>query len=107
MYIIKLIQLIHLIIIFLISISIFISNKQFKNKILLILLFILFHHITNYGRCGLTDLEYFITKKPYRRGFIYRILSPFMHINNIYLKKYIYILHIIYIFLLIYQINKY
>lgn len=107
MIIIKLINLIHFIIVFLISISIFIPSQKFKKYILIILLFILFHLMTNHGKCGLTELEYYITGKPYELGFIYRILSPFMNVDKKYFKNKLYLLHLLYIIILIYQLLDY
>jgi len=107
MIIVKLINLIHVILIFFISISIFIPLHKFKKNILLILLFILFHHITNNGKCGLTQLEYYITGKPHSHGFIYRLLKPFLKIDEKYINNKLYLLHLLYIIILTYQLLNY
>ena len=104
MIIVNLINLIHLLLIICITISIFIPSLIFKEYILLILIFILLHYITNNGKCGLTQLEYYITGKPYELGFIYRIINPIIKINPKYLKNKLYIIHILYIIILMYQI---
>ena len=105
MIIVKIIQLIHLILVILMFISIFIPSYKFKKFILLILLFALFHHITNNGKCGLTELEYYITGKPHEHGFIYRLLKPFLKMDEKYISNNLYMLHILYIIILIYQIR--
>ena len=56
--IIKIIQLLHLILVILLVGSVFIQNYQLKKYAFTFLIFIFIQYITNYGKCGLTELEY-------------------------------------------------
>jgi len=104
--IIKLIQLIHLILIIIIITSVFIPNYQLKQFSFAFLIFIFIHWITNYGRCGLTEIEYIIRGEKYKEGFIYRIVKPIITIPEKYFENYIHLIHAIWTFVLYYQITQ-
>jgi hypothetical protein len=103
--IIFLIQGLHLILVISLAMSIFITNTQFKILCITLLIFMLFHYITNYGKCGLTQLEYLIMGEKYQEGFLYRLIKPVITIPEQYFDKNIFYIHIIYIIILFYQIN--
>ena len=99
------IQGLHLLLIGSLASSIFIPNIQFKILCVTLLVFMLFHYITNYGKCGLTQLEYLFMGEKYKEGFLYRLIKPVITIPEEYFNKYFFYIHIIYIIILIYQIN--
>lgn len=103
--IVLLIQGLHLLLIGSLAISIFIPNIQFKIFCLTLLVFMLFHYITNYGKCGLTQLEYLFMGEKYKEGFLYRLIKPVITIPEEYFNKHFFYVHIIYIIILFYQIN--
>jgi hypothetical protein len=82
----KIIQLLHLLLVIGIILSIFITNINIKQIFFTLLIFLFMQHIINYGKCGLTELEYIIKGEKY--------------FNN-----YLYILHIIWIIILGYQLD--
>ena len=106
-YIINLIKIIHLIIIIICVISIIIPNEKIKKYSLIFLIFILFHYLTNNGKCGLTEIEYYFSNKSYNEGFIYKIIKPIISTPEKYINNYLYILHIIWIYILIKQLKIY
>lgn len=106
-YLVRLIQLIHFyLILFLVS-SIFYNNYKVKKNALTILLFLLFHYITKNGRCGLTELEYLIKGENYQEGFLYRLINPIINVPETYFEDYLFIIHILWIGILSYQIKFY
>ena len=106
MEIFKIINLLHGLFIFGLFISVFIDNYQIKNIALSLLILILIQFITNYGRCGLTEIEYLFKREKYKEGFIYRLVKPIITMPEHYFNKYIHILHILWIIILWQQINK-
>ena len=102
--IVQIIRLIHYFVILLVLSSIFIPYYKIKKIALAILLFMLFQFITNYGKCGLTELEYLFLGKKYESGFIYRTLKPFIKIPEDYLYKKLYVMHILLIVTLLFQL---
>lgn len=96
--------IVHLLLVILSIISIIIPNNSIKKYALIYFIFILFHYITNNGRCGLTELEYMLFNKDYTEGFIYKIIKPLIKIPEIYFNYYLYIFHILWIFILYYQL---
>jgi len=103
--IIKLIQFIHLALILLLCSSIFIPISKVKELALTLLIFMLFHYITNYGKCGLTQIEYLIMGEKYKEGFLYRLIKPIITVPENYFNKYLFWIHITYIMILIYQLE--
>jgi hypothetical protein len=101
----KIIQLLHLLLIIGIISSIFINDINVKNIFFTLLIFLFMQYITNYGKCGLTELEYIIKGEKYQEGFLYRLIKPIIVIPEKYFNKYIYILHIIWIIILAYQLD--
>jgi hypothetical protein len=102
----KIINLIHGLFVFWLFISVFINNYQNKKLVLSVLILILIQFMTNYGRCGLTEIEYLFKREKYKEGFIYRIVKPIITIPEDYFYKYIHILHILWIIILWNQINN-
>ena len=99
------IQILHiLLIIFLLS-SIFIDSLKVKEWALALIIFILLQFVTNYGKCGLTEIEYMFTRENYKEGFIYRLIKPIITVPEDYFDKYLYIVHIIYVIILVYQLK--
>lgn len=106
MEIIKIINLTHWILIFGLSISIFINNYQYKKISLSLLILILIQFIINNGKCGLTEIEYLIKGEQYKEGIIYQFVKPIITIPENYIDKYFYILHILWIWILWKQLEK-
>jgi|UniRef100_A0A6C0EEC0 hypothetical protein len=102
--IIKLVNILHLIIIITSIVSIIIPIIIVKKYALIFLIFILFHYLTNNQKCGLTELEYYLLKKKYNEGFIFKLIKPIITIPEHYFNKYLYLLHILWILILYYQI---
>ena len=102
---IKIINLLHLLLILTIISSVIIPYKQLKELIFTLLIFIFIQYITNYGKCGLTEIEYLLKGEQYQEGFIYRLVKPIITISEKYIDLYLYIFHIIWIFILGYQLN--
>jgi len=101
--IIEIIQLLHLLLVASISLSIFLPFAQLKYYSLVLLVYILFQYVTNYGKCGLTQLEYYIMGEKYQEGFLYRLIKPVITVSESYFDNYVFLLHIIYIIILSYQ----
>ena len=99
------IKIIHALLLLFIASSIIIPIKQYKLYALTLLLFILFHHITNYGKCGLTEIEYIFTREKYKEGFMYRLIKPIITIPEKYFDNMLYIIHFIWILILFLQLK--
>lgn len=104
--IIKIIYFIHLILVLILFCSIFINDYNIKKYSFVFMIFIFLQYITNYGKCGLTELEYIFKKEKYQEGFIYRIIKPIITIPEKYFDNYLFMLHIIWIFILWKQLNN-
>ena len=102
---IKIIKLLHLLLILTIVSSIMIPNKQLKEFIFTLLIFIFIQYITNYGKCGLTEIEYLLKGEKYQEGFIYRLIKPIITISEKYINMYLYWFHILWILILGYQLK--
>ena len=102
---IKIINLLHLLLILTIISSIIIPYKKLKELIFTLLIFIFVQYITNYGKCGLTEIEYLLKGEKYQEGFIYRLIKPIITISEKYIDMYLYMVHIFWIFILGYQLN--
>jgi hypothetical protein len=106
--IVKIIQFIHLLIIFIVIISLFIPNYFVKKIVLIFLLYLCLQYILGYEKCGLTELEYLILgEKNHKEGFMYRLIKPMIKIPEKYFDDKLFILHITWIIILMYQIYLY
>jgi hypothetical protein len=105
--IIKIINLLHALLIIFLCLSIFIDNNEIKNNALVLLIFIFFHYITNYGKCGLTQIEYLYMGEEYKSGFMYRLINPIITVPESYFNKCYYFIHITWIIILLIQLNYY
>ncbi len=105
--IINIIQLLHLGLVLGLTSSIFIPNIQIKKLALTFLLFIFAQYITNYGKCGLTEIEYAIRGEEYKEGFIYRLVKPVITVPEKYFNEHLYWIHLMWILILGYQLNQY
>jgi hypothetical protein len=103
--ILNIIKIFHLILVILITIAPFINNKELKVNVLIILIYLLFQYLTGYNKCGLTELEYYVMKEKYQEGFLYRIINPIIKVPEKYFDNWLYIFHIIYVLILMYQLN--
>jgi hypothetical protein len=104
--IIKIIQLLHLVLIITIFSSVFIPEKEIKKLSFTMLLFIFAQFITNYGKCGLTELEYTLRGEKYKEGFIYRLIKPIITVPEEYFEKHLYWIHVLWILILGYQLSR-
>lgn len=105
--ILKIINLLHALLIIFLCTSIFIDNYKIKNNALVLLIFIFFHYITNYGKCGLTQIEYLYMGEEYKSGFMYRLINPIITVPESYFNKCYYFIHITWIIILLIQLNYY
>ena len=104
MIIVKLIQILHMILILFICSSLVINHTRMKEISLTILIFIFFQYITNYGKCGLTQMEYLMMGENYQEGFLYRLINPIISVPENYFDKYLFKVHILFIIILSYQL---
>lgn len=98
----KLIKLFHLLLIIFLLASPYFSKEKCKNA-LVILIYIYFKWKVD-GSCGITKLEQKLTGRKEEQGFIYRIVNPYLSINEGVFKKkleFLTILIIIYYFILL------
>ena len=102
--IVKLIQTLHLVLVIILACSVFIPNRKIKEMALTLLIYILFQYVTNYGKCGLTQMEYLVMGEQYNEGFLYRLIKPIITVPEEYFEKHLFWIHIIYIFILAYQL---
>jgi hypothetical protein len=93
------------IIILIIILSIFYNNIKLKEIVLSILILLMIKYLTGYDRCGLTEIEYLLKGEKYKEGFIYRIIKPILTIPEQYFENYLFILHSLYIIILITQLK--
>jgi hypothetical protein len=98
------IRIIHFILVALIVISPFVNSIYLKKNILIFLIYLLFQYLTGYQKCGLTQLEYLAMGQKYQEGFLYRLINPWIKIPESYFDKWLFVVHIILIMVLIYQI---
>lgn len=103
--IVHIIKFLHLVLILFIIGSVFISNYQVKKIAFTLVLFIFIQFITNYGRCGLTELEYMYTREHYKEGFLYRLVKPVITVPEKYFDMGFYWVHILWIIILGWQVN--
>lgn len=101
----QIIQLLHIILIISIVSSVFINNIELKKFTLGILILLFIQYVTNYGRCGLTEIEYMVLGEKYKEGFIYRLIKPVIDVSEEYVEYNIIILHTIWMFILYFQIK--
>ncbi len=105
MEIINIINLIHGLLVFGLIVSVFINNIQLKQMALSILILTLVQFITNYGRCGLTELEYLFKGEKYKEGFVYRVVKPVITMPEDYFDRYFYLVHVLLIVILWKQLD--
>lgn len=103
--ILEIIRILHITIIIFVILSVFVKICWWKKLALLLLLFMAFQYITGYETCGLTVLEYKILgQEKHQQGFLYRTINPFIKTPEKYFNNYYWILHLIWILILSYQI---
>lgn len=100
------IKIIHLVLVIFILIAPFVNNIQIKINVFIILCYLLFQYLTGYNRCGLTVLEYYVMGKEYEEGFLYRLITPIIKVPENYFDKCIFGIHLIYIIILMLQLNQ-
>jgi|LauGreDrversion4_2_1035121.scaffolds.fasta_scaffold33977_4 hypothetical protein len=102
----KIINFIHWILVIGLIGSVFVDNHQWKKLALTLLIFILAQFMTNYGKCGLTELEYLFKGEKYQEGFIYKTVKPIITVPENYFNNLLYIFHILWIGILWKQLTK-
>ena len=101
-----LIKILHSIIVILVVISPFINNNEHKRLSFLFLIFVVFHYITKYGKCGLINIERLFLKDRFKEGIIYKFIKPIIGYKNNFFYENLFWLLIIYIFVLFYQLKN-
>ena len=102
----NIIIILHSILLYTIAISPFINDLHLKKLILIFLIFLCIQFLTNYGKCGLINIERFFLKEKFKEGFCYRLIKPIIsYKHNIFYKEYFGII-LIYILILYIQLNK-
>ena len=102
---INIIYYLHLILVIVVFMSIFVNNRNIKVVVFIFLIYLMLQYITGYEKCGLTELEYYFKGNNYEEGFLYRLIKPVIRTPEKYFYKNLYIVHIIYIIILAYQLN--
>jgi len=96
----------HGILLYTIAISPFIKDLYLKKMILIFLIFLCIQFLTNYGKCGIINIERLFLKENFKNGFCYRLIKPVIsHKHNIFYKEYFGII-LIYILILWIQLDK-
>ena len=99
------IKIFHVIFIYLLMISPFINNCVYKLNSLILFIFIVFHYMSKYGKCGIINIERAFLKEHFREGFFFKLIKPVIsYKNNIFYYNLFYML-IIYCIILSIQIN--
>ena len=100
----NIILLLHIIFFYVIATSPFNNDYSFKKIILILLLFFCAQWMSEYGKCGLINIEKYFLKDKFKNGFVYRLVKPVIcyKINIFY--KYYFGLILIYIFILYVQL---
>jgi hypothetical protein len=70
-----LIRLIHFLLIGFVLITPFTGSKTLIKINIVLLAYLSLKWLTGYDKCGLTELEYAVSNKPYGQGFLYRFLD--------------------------------
>ena len=104
---INVIQILHFLLVFIVIISVFIPSIEIKKIAFALLIYIFLQYITNYGKCGLTELEYMLKGEKYKEGFIYRLVKPIITMPEKYFNYHLYAIHLIWIFTLGYQLKTF
>jgi hypothetical protein len=100
------IKILHLLFYLLILFSPFIGDCVIKLNVYIMLLFIWFHFISKYGKCGIINIERIFLKEHFKDGFFYKLIKPIIdYRKNIFFEK-LYHLLLIYILILTIQIYK-
>jgi hypothetical protein len=100
------IKILHLLFYLLILFSPFIDDCVIKLNVYIMLLFIWFHFISKYGKCGIINIERIFLKEHFKDGFFYKLIKPIIdYRKNIFFEK-LYHLLLIYILILTIQIYK-
>jgi len=96
----------HSILLYTIAISPFINDLHLKKMILIFLIFLCLQFLSNYGKCGIINIERFFLKENFKKGFCYRLIKPVIsHKHNIFYKEYFGIV-LIYILILWIQLDQ-
>ncbi len=106
MILVNIINIIHSIIILLVVVSPLISYGKLKEYAFIFLLYLLFQYVTGYERCGLTELEYLAMGEKYKEGFMYRLIKPMIKIPESYFNKYLFGIHLFYLYILYNQLKN-
>lgn len=89
------VQLLHIIIILLAISALFTNNKHIIQLSALINSYLLVKWTFVTTECGLTILESIIRQKKLKEGFIYRLLQPFINVEESILYKNVYYIMIV------------
>ena len=71
----NLIKIIHFILVGFVILAPFSGSKALINMNIILLGYMSLRWISGYEKCGLTELEYIVSGKPYGQGFLYRLLN--------------------------------
>lgn len=70
------ILLIHVALFYFFSLSIFIDDCDIKKFSFVLLVFIMGQYLSEYGKCGLINIERYFLGKDFKNGFVYRLIKP-------------------------------
>jgi len=102
----NIILLLHITLLYAIALSPFIKDYEYKKLILILLIFLCGQYLTNYGKCGLINIERFFLKDKFKQGFVFRLIKPVIcYKRNIFYQHY-FELVLIYILVLYIQIRN-
>jgi hypothetical protein len=84
--------------------SIFIDSWFLKANALVFYIFILFHFITKYGKCGIVNIERYFLKDKFRDGYAFKLIKPVISYKNNFVYESLIEILPIYIFILLIQL---
>jgi hypothetical protein len=99
-----LIKNIHLLFGILMISSIFIDDCLIKAYALIFYMFILFHFIAKYGKCGIINIERYFLKEKFREGFAFKLIRPVISYKNNFIYESFIEIFPLYIFILMIQL---
>jgi len=100
----QIILIIHIVFIFCLVSSIFIDDCIHKIYSLIFIVFIFFHYISKYGKCGLINIEMYFLKKEFRKGVLFKTIKPIIsYKNNIFYDNFGTYILFVYIIILMLQ----
>ncbi len=101
----NIIWILHLLLVLCIFLSVIVNDKLIKIFSVAFLFYLLLQYMTGYEKCGLTELEYYVKGERYKEGFLYRLIKPVIRVPEKYFYEKLYLVHLLWILILLYQLG--